>query len=203
VRECFCHPIYVWGYLGTIFDYFGNGLMFVSILFMKQLGITLEQMGIFGAFMGIAHLIATYPAGVFADRFHPIRLVVITSTMTMVSPLLGYYFYQDWPSYMLMGLLWFPVREISNAAGSVLYMRVYPKKRYGQFAACNGMIRGLSKMAGAIVGAKLLDQLQDYRFYLMFNGALNIITIICMFVVYYYWKKCGGDNYVAPLKEES
>jgi MFS family permease len=203
VRECFGHPIYVWGYIGTVFDYFGNGLTFVSILFAKQLGITLEQIGIFGAFMGVAHLIATYPAGIFADRFHPIRLVVITSTLTLVTPLLGYFFYKDWPSYMLLGLLWFPVQQIGQAAGSVLMMRVYPKKRYGQFASCNGMIRGLSKMAGAMLGAYILDRLQDYRFFLLYNGALNIGTLICMFVVYYYWKKCGGDKYVAPLKEHA
>jgi hypothetical protein len=64
------------------------------------------------------------------------------------------------------------------------------------------MIRGLSKMGGAILGAYILDQLQDYRFYLLYNGALNIGTLICTFIVYYYWKKCGGDNYVAPLKED-
>jgi predicted MFS family arabinose efflux permease len=202
VRECFGHPIYVWGYIGTIFDFFGNGLTFVGVLFAKQLGITLEQLGVFGAFMGLAHLVATYPAGWFADKFHPIRLVVITSTATLVTPLLGYYFYRDWPSYMLLGLLWFPVSEIGKAAGSVLMMRVYPRKRYGQFSSCNGMIRGLAKMGGAMAGAYVLDQLQDYRFYLLYNGALNCGTIVCMLIVYYYWKKCGGDNYVAPLKED-
>jgi predicted MFS family arabinose efflux permease len=202
VRECFGHPIYVWGYIGVVFDYFGNGLGFVGILFAKQLGITLEQIGVFGAFMGIAHLVATYPAGMFADKFHPIRLCLITGTVTLVTPLLGYVFYQDWPSYVLLGLLWFPVTQIGQAAGQVLMMRVYPKKRYGQFASCSGMIRGLSKMGGAILGAYILDQLQDYRFYLLYNGALNIGTLICTFIVYYYWKKCGGDNYVAPLKED-
>jgi predicted MFS family arabinose efflux permease len=201
VRECFCHPVYVWGYVGTIFDYLGNGLTFVGVLFAKQLGITLEQLGIFGAFMGLAHLLATYPAGVVADRFHPIRLVVVTSTMTLVTPLLGYFLYKDWPSFMFVGLLWFPVQQIGQAAGSVLMIRVYPKKRYGQFASCSGMIRALAKMAGAMLGAALLDRMQDYRFYLLFNGALNVGTIVCMFVVYYYWKKCGGDKYVAPLKE--
>ncbi len=203
VRECFGHPVYVWGYIGTVFDYFGNGLVFVGILFAKQLGITLEQLGVFGAFMGIANLIATYPAGIFADRFHPIRLCLITGTVTLVTPLLGYLFYQDWPSYMLLGLLWFPVQQIGQVSGAVLIMRVYPKKRYGQFCSCNGMIRGLSQMGGALLGAYILDRLQDYRFYLLYNGALNLGTLVCTFIVYYYWKKCGGDNYVAPLKEDA
>jgi hypothetical protein len=202
VRECFGHPLYVWGYIGTMFDNFGDGLTFVAILFAKQLGITIEQLGVFGAFMGLAQLVATYPAGIFADKFHPIRLCLITGTVTLITPLLGYVFYQDWPSYVLLGLLWFPVQEIGKASGAVLMMRVYPKKRYGQFCSCNGMTRALSRMGGAILGAYVLDQLQDYRFYLLYNGALNVGTLICSFIVYYYWKKCGGDNYVAPLKED-
>ncbi len=201
-RECFGHPIYIWHYVGSAFDYFGNGLTFLSLLFAKQLGISFQQLGIFYAVTSLVDIIAAYPCGWFADRFHPVRLKIVVGAIAMVSPLLGYFFYQDWPSFMLLGLLWLVPNQVSQAAGSVLGMRIFPKKRYGQFASCDGLVKQVAKMLGALAGAAILDRIQDYRFYLIFNGGLNSFTILTTFVVYYYWKKLGADNYVAPLKDD-
>jgi maltose/moltooligosaccharide transporter len=201
VNECFrSHPIYLNYYLFWAAWYIGPIGSF-QFFFAKQIGITIEQFAAFSAYLALAQTIAHYPFGMLADRFHPMRLIIFGVILALPGPFLSFYFKTDWPSFVLVGALWFPVTEIVHAAANPLHVRILPKKRYGQFASANGLVKSAATLFGVFL-AILLDVVQDYRYYLIWNGIFQIIAVYFLLRTFRYWKQCGGDNYVAPLYEK-
>lgn len=202
LKECFLsHPVYIVLFVSQFF----SGFMAVGVygvFFAKQIGVSVENFFVIGAWFSLAGAICHYPAGMLADRFHPVRLTLIFAILSIPGSFLGYFYKVDLPSYILVAILWFPVAELVGAASGVLLIRVLPRKRYGQFASATGMFRQAGKMLGVFCAAAFLDYVQDYRYYLLWSGAGHVVNAVLIGVVYYYWCKLGGDHYVAPLREE-
>jgi maltose/moltooligosaccharide transporter len=109
INECFfSHPIYLNYYLFQSIWAMGVGGTF-TVLFAKQIGLTLTQVANVNIFMNIVHFFVTYPAGVIADKFHPMRLMVFITFMSIPGAFLAFYYKTDFPSYVLLGMLWLPV----------------------------------------------------------------------------------------------
>lgn len=201
--ECFLsHPIYIFLSLATFFQGF-MGVVVYAIFFAKQIGVSVENYFVIAAWFSLAGAICHYPAGMLTDRFHPVRLTLIFTIMAVPGPFLGFFYKIDLPSYIIVAILWFPMAELIGAAQNVLLLRVLPRKRYGQFASANGMFKQAGRMLGVYCAAVFLDVAQDYRYYLLWSGAGSIIYAILTIIVYIYWCKLGGDNYVAPLRENN
>jgi maltose/moltooligosaccharide transporter len=202
LRECFCHPIYRNYYMFHAVWTIGSAGTY-GVFFAKQIGVSLTQMGIMNAIMNAIHMVVTLPAGMIADKFHPMRLTMFITFLSIPGAFLAYWFKVDWPSYVLLALLLFPVHELASAVHFPLHVRILPKKRYGQFASANGMLKQGGKMLGAIAVGACLDYFQDYRFYLLWAGIFHILALFFLLRTYYFWKQCGGDNYVAPLGKKT
>ena len=203
LQECFLsHPIYIVLFISTFF----SGFMAVGVygvFFAKQIGVSVENYFVIAAWFSLAGAICHYPAGMLADRFHPVRLTLIFAILSIPGSFLGFFYKVDLPSYILVAVLWFPVAELVGAASGVLLIRVLPRKRYGQFASANGMFKQAGKMLGVYCAAAFLDYVQDYRYYLIWSGVGHVVNALLIGIVYLYWCKLGGDNYVAPLREAS
>jgi maltose/moltooligosaccharide transporter len=201
-QECFLsHPIYRNYYLFHAVWAIGSAGTF-GIFFAKQIGITLEQIGWFAGWMGLVHALCTYPAGIIADKFHPMRLTLFMTFLAIPGAFLAYFYKVDWPSYVLLGLLWLPVGELAHAVHFPLHVRILPRKRYGQFSSANGMFKQGGKMLGVFGVGVCLDHIQDYRFYILWHAIFHILALYFLVRTYYFWKRCGGDNYVAPLPKK-
>lgn len=201
LKECFLsHPVYIALFLSSFFAGF-MAIGVYGVFFAKQIGVSIENFFVIGAWFSLAGAICHYPAGLLADRFHPVRLTMIFAILSIPGSFLGFFYKVDLPSYILVAILWFPVSELVGAAKGVLLIRVLPSKRYGQFASADGMFKQAGKMVGAFCAAAFLDYIQDYRYYLIWSGVGYVINALLVGIVYYYWCKLGGDNYVAPLRE--
>jgi MFS-type transporter involved in bile tolerance (Atg22 family) len=201
LKECFLsHPVYIALFISTFF----SGFMTVGVygvFFAKQIGVSVENFFVIGAWFSLAGAICHYPAGMLADRFHPVRLTLIFAIIAIPGSFLAFFYKVDLPSYILVAVLWFPVAELVGAAQGVLLIRVLPRKRFGQFSSAAGMFKQGGKMVGAFCAAAFLDYVQDYRYYLLWSGVGQVINALLIGIVYYYWRQLGGDNYVAPLRE--
>jgi maltose/moltooligosaccharide transporter len=201
IRECFLsHPIYVAIFLTAFLTGLSSPAGF-GIFFALQIGVTVEQVFIIGAWFSLAGMVCHYPAGLLSDRFHPVRLTVLFSIITIPGPFLAYFFKVDLPSYILVGIIWFPVAELNAAAGNVLMNRLFPKHRYGQFSSCRGMFRQAGRLVGALCIGLFLDWTVDYRTVMLYTGILNLLETVAVLVIFVWWCRLGGDAYQAPIRE--
>jgi len=137
--------------------------------------------------------------GVFADRFHPMRVTVIGMLLTAVTYFCCFFWINDQNSL----LVWWSVNQIAIAvflgAATALSPRLLPRERYGQFVSANlifGMI-GLV-FAPPFVGA-LMQWIADYRYSFLFCGVSCTLSLAALLVLQAQWEKYGGArNYVPP-----
>jgi MFS family permease len=201
--ECFrSHPIYTAIYITAFLSGAAAPAGF-AIFFALQIGVTVEQVFVIGAWFSLAGMVCHYPAGLLSDRFHPVRLSVLFALITIPGPFLSYWFKVDLPSYILVGVIWFPVAELNSAAHNVLLNRLFPKHRYGQFASANGMARQLGRISGALFIGLYLDWTQDYRSLMMWQGISHLLVTLGFVWIYVWWCRLGGDAYQAPIRESA
>ena len=88
-----------------------------------------------------------------------------------------------------------------------LFMRVFPRERFGQFGSANSMCRSLAGMVGGLLVGIYLDVLTThfgqktaYCLLPFWSTTFYMLTLFCMLKFYRSWKRHGGDDaYVAPL----
>jgi hypothetical protein len=82
---------------------------------------------------------------------------------------------------------------------------IYPRSKYGQMASAGAILRQVCAIVGGVSGAILMDYLtarslntDAYRYGYLFQGMTASLGLLGLLGVYIYWKKLGGENYVAP-----
>lgn len=211
--ECFTHRLYWYFFIANALTYASrSSFVFLLVRNTKSLGLTLDELGKFGALIGGISLALQFPAGWVADRWHPLRVYVLSNIWYTAGILAQcvWIFHDFGPSgnlfYMyVVGLSFMPLKLISDAAELPVYMRLLPKERYGQFASANAMVRAFtlvfsSAAAGAFIG--WTGHWFGERRYTWVTGwqfVFQVAAIVFQILLYRQWKLHGGNkNYVPP-----
>lgn len=168
-------------------------------------GISLAKGGQRGVFFAIFSLVLAVPAGMLLDKFNPIRLTLFTNLMALPVPFAWYFWYHDYLFGFWTDIYRTPFAMLSAMAGLPLSVMIYPRSKYGQMSSAGAILRQVCAIVGGLSGAILMDYLtarslntDAYRYGYLFQGMTASLGLICLFGVYLYWKKLGGENYVAP-----
>jgi WD40 repeat protein len=158
-----------------------------------------------GNFFALLALLLAYPIGALVDRWNPIKIVLWTTFLGLPTTLAYYFFYQDYVSSLWINLTMMPINMLGGMAGLPMLVMLYPKTKYGQFCSANAMVKQFVGAFAGILGALLMDQLtadsydtDNYRYGYLFKFVANTLSFLFLLWVYLYWKKLGGENYVAP-----
>ncbi len=153
-----------------------------------------------------------------ADRFHPIRVVIAGAVLqTVVTPLsLIWLFWQ--PSsqvafHVVLAmnvLLLGPIEALVSVMDPPLFMRIFPRDRFGQFCSANGMLRSFADIAAGLMIGVFLDVIAArwtmdvaYRCLPFWNLAAYLVVLYAMAKLYRSWQAHGGDrDYVPPVPGE-
>jgi len=100
-----------------------------------------------------------------------------------------------------------PITALTGVWDPPLFMRMFPRSRFGQFCSANAMWRAGGAILGASLAGKFLDIVTTYvgptRSYLyipFWQLTFSLPILILVVLLYRNWKHCGGDHaYVAPL----
>ncbi|MBN8712125.1 MAG: MFS transporter [Verrucomicrobia bacterium] len=216
--ECYSHRFYWWIILGSIFWGISFAMIAFRVFFAESVGLSLDQ---FGKLMGVAGVVSAfvlYPAAALADRWHPIRVILLGLVgLVVVVPLQLVFLVFDLPPeqsraiYMVLFVLHISVQAFYIAAQMPMAMRLFPKDRFGQFNTAGAIIAGpVTMLAGIMVGVWLdwLDNrmeapLSQYRYYPAWVAGCQFICLIFMILLYRDWKKLGGDESYSPPAERS
>jgi hypothetical protein len=163
-------------------------------------------------------MLLTYPAGIVADKYHPLRVqLAMMLTMVLIYPLNLAYLIFNMPSetvyyyYFAVTLIYLPVNTLYGASTLPAIMHLFPKERFGQFCSAQAMVRSLGTILGGLMAGGIFDLLKwhydgsnfAYRWVPAWTWSFQILAFLCLVQVYRGWKHYGGiNNYVPPLPEK-
>ena len=168
-------------------------------------GISLAKGGLRGIFFQLVTLVFAYPLSSIVDRKNPIKIWLITTFLLLPPPLMNFFFLHDYTFTLVTTFYTWPIGFLAGIAGMPVWIMLFPKTKYGQMSSANAMVKqAVTAMAGPI-GAAIMDYLTTYsmetdyyRYGYLCQFFSHSISFIMLLWVYYYWKKLGGKDYVAP-----
>ena len=136
--------------------------------------------------------------GPLIDRFHPIRVSLVGLFLISVSYFSCYWFVQGPNSLLVCWTINQGVLAIHLGAGAALTPRMLPRERYGQFFSANQTFGYSSMILVPPIIGWALGTVKDYRYLFIFCGICTTLTFIMLIVLYFQWKKLGGDTHYTP-----
>jgi maltose/moltooligosaccharide transporter len=205
-RECFTHRIYIFMFLCTAFIGLGFAtLPIFNKVFTLGVGVTMEDIGYIGGALAIVQIIIYYPCGWLVDKFHPIRISLITLLLLPIIQIGSYFFIHGYWGYVVLQSAYILISSVWWLSANPLLMNIFPREKYGQFCSANGMARAGIIVLGSLVTGKYLDWLTDnntvidnYRYAFLLVGFLFAASLACLLMVYVTWKKLGGQHGYKP-----
>lgn len=219
-KECHSLAHYWYQFLCTIFSSIATGAGMFGIFFNQAIGLDLHQIGIIAGCMQVAGAVLILGSGWLADRYHPIRVVMAGVLIQVVLQIpIGFVwlFWHPAPSVAFQFMLIFnlcivaPVGALSGVWDPPLFMRLFPRSRYGQFCSANAIWRAFGAIIGGTLAGVFLDVMKRFAgtnsvylflplWYLLFNAPVAFFV----YKLYRSWQKYGGDAaYVAPVPGDS
>jgi maltose/moltooligosaccharide transporter len=214
--ECFSHRFYWFFFLAnSCVAMTWASASYLLIYQTQYLGLELSFIGKVTGACGVAGIILLYPAGILADRTHPLRTLLIATGLqvilgplqiafAMTKPLLT----TQWVSWAFLGLsiLTLPVATLYSAAEFPTMMKLLPQSRYGQFCSANALVRSLALIVGGVACGLFLDLVKRlnpapeycYRFLPVWNLAFQAASFCFLILLFREWKKQGGPDHFSP-----
>lgn len=184
-----------------------------AILQARSIGVDLDLFGKTTAVVLIVTAVLIYPAGVLADRLHPLRVMIwATIANLVIQPLWLVFLFHDFSPAVAYGLF-IGISTVATSAGTLyiamelpMYMRILPKERFGQFSSANSMVRSLAIIVGGLAAGFLLDRVavifpaKDYcyRFIALWSIACWGGSLFFLRRLYSEWQKRGGEKSYSP-----
>jgi MFS family permease len=200
-QECLGHSYYWWFFIFSILCVIcGNPINNFSLYYALSLKLNTQQYGDCLAITYAISFFLAYPMGALADRFHPLRMTLVSLGFYAVVALVGSLLVRDVRTFefafvahgVAAGMLW-------TTMGS-LALRLLPRESFAQFSSAGGILGScVGIVFGPVVGA-ILDHLHhDYRYTFYMSFLLTIVAILCGLVLHTKFMALGGpQNYVAP-----
>lgn len=217
VKECLTHRIYHYFFLHNIFWSLAGACNVFTVFLNLSLGLTLQQIGLIAAAVGVANVILTYPAGALADRFHPLRVMLwIKVGLLMIAPLNCIWLFTNFDPavnfkiVIALNIISLPLWLIYNVVGLPMYMRILPKDRFGQFCSFNAFSASAIGILGGIAAGAYIDLMRRifpdklwgndfcYRMIPVWGLPFLISGLVFLVLLYRSWKKLGGDKHYVP-----
>ena len=190
--ECFGKAFFVVFFIGTALNQVSTACrnMFNPLFATEELGLNEEQ---FGHIMGIGSLCsigAMLLAGYLIDKWHPLRVYILTGFIIIFLNFFGYFFVVDFSTFMVVGILVVIIYSLQNLTGLPMMVALMPEERFGQFASANSLVNCLLMILANYLGGKAVD-LWGYRFMFVWDFFFTVLAMAAMGYVYWVWRRNG------------
>ena len=200
-RCCFADPYYL-----TVFGFMALAVTsFIPInLYMvfaaQSFGLSLDTYGKYMALMFAGSLLIAYPLGCLADRFHATRVGLTCLVCYALATGSAFFFVQGPLSFGVMLVAHGVLSACYNTGVSALGQMLFPKDKFGQFAAAATFLASLASIIASPLVGLLLGWLgRDYRFTFGLSCLLALFALLLGSLMYRQFRALGGPkNYEAP-----
>jgi MFS family permease len=215
-KECHSRVHYLYMFLIALGT---GGTIAATVAYMNlyylSTGLDTKQTGYVRGAGDVALLLMYLVAGWLADRVHPIRVVIggLAFQAFVVCPAMLVWLFW-WPDqsttyWVWMGLtiaLMSPAGAMIGMLDPPLFMRIFPRSRYGQFCSSNALWRSASVIVGGILLGMILDWIAmktskrtAFACLPFWYFASYCVMLAGAVLLYRSWKRHGGDeSYVPP-----
>lgn len=200
-RECFSNKYYLWVFGAYTLSILAFGpVNTFSLFFAKSLQM---DMTLYGRYLALTYLISlclSYFLGMLADRYHPLRVGIVTIAIYFLAAL--------WGGLFISGPQTFAVAFVAHGVVSGVFFtttasygqRLFPKARFAQFNSALALIMALGNMLLAPAVGRFLDYTHHaYRYTYLLSAALALLGLVASLVLCRKFAKLGGVSaYQAP-----
>ncbi|MCE0499655.1 MAG: MFS transporter [Methylacidiphilales bacterium] len=200
-QECFGKEYYLWFFGGTtLLGMSGIPSALFGVFYSKSIGMSPDTYGKCVMLTYGISLVLAYPIGWLADRFHPLRLVIVTNIVGCLVAFASYFFVHDvWTfgvSMVASGL----IGGTAVTGGASLGQRLLPRAEFAQFASAGGLLYSVSWiLLPPLIGIFLDHTHHNYRYTFLMGAYLGFLGSAALLVLHSKFMALGGPkNYVPP-----
>jgi MFS family permease len=200
-HECFSKPYYLWVFISIALPQIAFiGVNLFSVYYAKSLAM---DMGFYGKCLALTYgcsLVLSYPLGMLADKFHPLRTSLVVISLYALVTAAGAIFSTNPETFAVFFVLHGILSGSWFTSSLSLPLRMFPKENFSQFYSALYMFIGLGIMtAGPIVG-QLIDLTNKfYQLTFIASSTMAFLAIIIGLIVHSKFMKLGGPkDYVPP-----
>lgn len=200
-RESFGHSYYIWFFFAMAISWTAiNPVNLFSVFFAKSLHIDISLYGKFLAVTYLVSLFIAYPIGLLVDRFHPLRITLVTLVLYAAVCFWGGQFVGTKEGFKIAFIAHGVVSGMFFTSTASLAQRLLPKTRFAQFASASGIITYLALTTVGPVAGLWLDHVHHaYQYTFFMGGILVSVGFLCFLVVHRKFMALGGPiHYRAP-----
>ncbi|MGD1000392.1 MAG: MFS transporter [Candidatus Brocadiia bacterium] len=217
-KECLSHRLYIYMFVHNIFWSVSSACGTYTVFLSLSLGLTLKQIGSIAAAVNLVQMFLSYPAGMLADRFHPMRVMVwIKIGLVAIVPLNFVWLFGNFQPqtafHILIALaaVELPLGLLYDTTRQPMQMLVWPKSRYGQFCSFNAIVQAACGIVATVAAGLYMTAMRrafpdakwgtDYCYRMIPAWRLPFLCAALVFLLLMYreWKRLGGlKNYKVP-----
>ncbi|WP_295811483.1 MFS transporter [uncultured Victivallis sp.] len=191
-RECFGKTFFLVFFIGTALNQVSTACrnIFNPLFATRELGLSEAQ---YGHIMGIGSLCsigAMLLAGYLIDKWHPLRVYILTGFIIIFLNFFGYFFVVDYSTFLVVGILVVIIYSLQNLTGLPMMVALMPEERFGQFASANSLVNCLLMILANYLGGLAID-LWGYRFMFVWDFIFTILAMVAMGYIYCVWRRNG------------
>jgi MFS family permease len=200
-KDGFGNPYYLW-YFAAIVLASLSILPFnsYSVFYAKSIGM---DMSIYWNCLGqtyIFSLVLSYPIGILADRFHPLRLGIAVLAGYALAMTCGGLLVRDSSTFAIALVVHGVFAGCLITATASLGQRLLPRDKFAEIGSAGGIIGAVSAMLIAPILGKFLDYTHhQYRYTFFASAILTLMALGAYLVLHGRFMALGGPrHYVAP-----
>lgn len=200
-RECFTNPYYIWVYATVALSWMAlMSISLFNLLYAKQVDLDFDAYGKCLALTYVISFTLSYFVGVLVDRFHPLRLALITMALYGAGTCAGGLLITDRQSFAIMLVICGVLAGLWQTAAASLTMRLLPQAKYAQYESARALVTSLGMMlVGPVLGWVMDLTSHAYRFTYLTAAGLSVLAVASGLVTYAHFRRLGGlAHYVAP-----
>lgn len=200
-KECFGASYYIYVFILIMCAGLSFGpINTYSIPYARNLGINMD---VYGKYLALTYLISlalSWFIGWMVDRFHPLRMVLVTLLGYAMVTAWGAWFARTPDTFLISWVLHGVFSGCYFTSAASLGQRLFPHSRFAQFASAAGILSCIAGMVMAPVVGMVIDTTgQAYHYTFAAACVLALSAFAMGIVVHGKFMKLGGPHgYIAP-----
>ena len=201
VRECASHPFYLWLFLAAMA---GNAAFLpinsFDVPYIKSIGMTMERFGELRSITYAISITLAFVIGWMADKFHPIRIGIVSLGLYAMIALWAGLFAQGTSTFSVAYVAHGVISGIFFTGTASLFPRLFPRAKFAQFASAAGIILAMGFICVPPLVGRVLDLTNHaYHYTFVIGGIVAALGCLIFTVLYRKFSALGGImDYVPP-----
>lgn len=200
-RETYTHSFYILtGCVVALAPLIFLPVNLFSVYYAESVGMSRQSYGEHVANGYTISLILAYLLGILADKFHPVRMGMVSLVLYLGVAVWAAIFARDPRNFGIAFTAHIVLSGMYFTTTASLPQRLFPQDRFAQFFSAFGILGSIASMLmPLILGAALDWNGRHYQATFGWGAALSILALAAMTLLYIRFMRLGGPKgYVPP-----